>query len=219
MSLRAWPDDFPDDIARQRRVPYESRADSVMYLEVLAELAPERNWVVRLFDAKNVEAEATRLLGDRAHDILRPPRGPGSALGKGPPDGLGRHHRRRLSGRRGGPAPAAGPDPRTGPSVDPAARSEIGSGWGAATALEDPRQHLRSLRRRRARRRGVTSRRRPGHPCFAQRGSPGRVREADSRVGEGSRTCQPWAPLRRRRGAGSGPSAPLAESPILIDLS
>ena len=32
MSLRAWPADFPDDIAVQRRVPYESRADSVMYL-------------------------------------------------------------------------------------------------------------------------------------------------------------------------------------------
>jgi hypothetical protein len=74
MSLRAWPDDFPDDIARQRRVPYESRADSVMYLQVLAALADERNWAVRFFDAKNVEAEATRLLGDRAHEVLHAPR-------------------------------------------------------------------------------------------------------------------------------------------------
>ena len=39
MSLRAWPLDFPDDIAVQRRVPYESRADSVMYRQVLAEQA------------------------------------------------------------------------------------------------------------------------------------------------------------------------------------
>lgn len=73
-ALRAWPDDFPDDIARQRRVPYESRADSVMYLEVLAEQARARGWAVAFFDAKNVEAEATRLLGDRAHAVLHGPR-------------------------------------------------------------------------------------------------------------------------------------------------
>ena len=42
MSLRAWSADFPKDIALQRRVPYESRADSVMYCQVLAELAPAR---------------------------------------------------------------------------------------------------------------------------------------------------------------------------------
>ena len=36
MSLRAWPRDFPTDIATQRRAPYESRADSVMYRQVLA---------------------------------------------------------------------------------------------------------------------------------------------------------------------------------------
>jgi hypothetical protein len=74
MSLRAWPDDFPDDIGRQRRVPYESRADSVMYLKVLAALADERNWAVHFFDAKNVETEAARLLGNRAHDVLQAPR-------------------------------------------------------------------------------------------------------------------------------------------------
>ena len=37
--LRAWPADFPDDIAVLRRVPYESRADSVMYCQVLADVA------------------------------------------------------------------------------------------------------------------------------------------------------------------------------------
>ena len=42
MSLRAWPLDFPDDIAVQRRVPYEARADSVMYRQVLAEAAHAR---------------------------------------------------------------------------------------------------------------------------------------------------------------------------------
>ena len=31
MSVRGWPLDFPTDIAGQRRVPYESRADSIMY--------------------------------------------------------------------------------------------------------------------------------------------------------------------------------------------
>ena len=31
MSLRAWPLDFPDDIAAQRRAPYEAHADSIMY--------------------------------------------------------------------------------------------------------------------------------------------------------------------------------------------
>ena len=74
MALRAWPDDFPDDIAQQRRVPYESRADSVMYLEVLAQQARARGWTVFHFDAKNVEAEATRMLGDRAQTVLQGPR-------------------------------------------------------------------------------------------------------------------------------------------------
>ena len=89
-SLRAWPNAFPRDIAQQRRIPYESRADSVMYLEILAELARERNWAVLLFDAKNVEAEAVRLLGDRAHEVLHGPRG---ALG--PP--WGKDHRMALA--------------------------------------------------------------------------------------------------------------------------
>lgn len=45
MSLRAWPLDFPDDIAVQRRALYESHADSIMYRQVLAELAHERGWI------------------------------------------------------------------------------------------------------------------------------------------------------------------------------
>ena len=39
ISLRTWPLDFPDDIAVQRRVPYEARADAIMYRQVLAEAA------------------------------------------------------------------------------------------------------------------------------------------------------------------------------------
>jgi hypothetical protein len=74
ISLRAWPAGFPEDIATQRRVPYESRADSVMYRQVLAEAARERGWVVHLYEARDVEAEATRLLGKQADTVLRGPR-------------------------------------------------------------------------------------------------------------------------------------------------
>ena len=74
MSLRAWPLDFPDDIVVQRRPPYDSRADSVMYLQVLAECAHLRGWAVHLFDAKDVEKQAARILGERAGDVLYGPR-------------------------------------------------------------------------------------------------------------------------------------------------
>jgi hypothetical protein len=74
MSLRAWPDDFPPDIATQRRVPYESRADSVMYRQVLADLGRARGWSVHFYEAKDVEAEATRILGTRADEVLHGPR-------------------------------------------------------------------------------------------------------------------------------------------------
>ncbi len=78
MSLRDWPLDFPEDIAVQRRVPYEARADSVMYRQVLAELARARGWEVHLYDAKDVEARASTMLAERADEILR---GPRAALG------------------------------------------------------------------------------------------------------------------------------------------
>jgi hypothetical protein len=74
VSLRAWPPGFPDDVAVQRRPPYESRADSVMYCQVLAECAHVRGWAVHLFDAKAVEAQAARILGARAGDVLHGPR-------------------------------------------------------------------------------------------------------------------------------------------------
>jgi hypothetical protein len=74
MSLRAWPPDFPDDIAVQRRPPHASRADSVMYCQVLAECAHARGWEVHLFEAKGIEAQAARILGERVGDVLHGPR-------------------------------------------------------------------------------------------------------------------------------------------------
>ena len=74
ISLRAWPPDFPGDVAVQRRPPYQSRADSVMYCQVLAECAHERGWPVHLYSAKDVEAQAARILGERAGDVLGRPR-------------------------------------------------------------------------------------------------------------------------------------------------
>jgi hypothetical protein len=74
ISLRFWPPDFPEDIAVQRRVPYEARADAIMYRHLLAELAHTRGWEVHCYDAKHVEAQAADLLGERAAEVLRGPR-------------------------------------------------------------------------------------------------------------------------------------------------
>ena len=70
ISLRLWPPDFPDDIAVQRRAPYEARADAIMYRHLLAELAHARGWEVHCYDAKHVEAQAADLLGERADEVL-----------------------------------------------------------------------------------------------------------------------------------------------------
>jgi hypothetical protein len=74
ISLRTWPPDFPDDIAVQRRPPYEARADAVMYRRVLAELAQERGWEVHVYVAKDVLRQAVDVLGDRADEVLHGPR-------------------------------------------------------------------------------------------------------------------------------------------------
>jgi hypothetical protein len=74
LSVRAWPEDLPTDVAALRRPPHESRADSAMYCQVLAEAAAERRWPVHRYDAKRVEAEAAEVLGDRADEVLRGPR-------------------------------------------------------------------------------------------------------------------------------------------------
>jgi hypothetical protein len=78
MSLRAWAADFPEDIAVQRRVPYESQADSVMYRQVLGGLARERGWTLHEYSDKNVEEMAAHVLGARARQVLD---GPREALG------------------------------------------------------------------------------------------------------------------------------------------
>jgi len=74
ISLRAWPLDFPDDIAVQRRAPYEARADAIMYRQELAELAHARDWEVHVYDAKAVVGQAARMLGERADEVLHGPR-------------------------------------------------------------------------------------------------------------------------------------------------
>jgi hypothetical protein len=74
ISLRTWPPGFPDDVAVQRRAPYEARADAIMYRQELAELAHARGWDLHLYDAKAVEAQAAALLGARARDVLHGPR-------------------------------------------------------------------------------------------------------------------------------------------------
>ncbi|HEX6310697.1 MAG TPA: hypothetical protein VF152_03650 [Acidimicrobiia bacterium] len=74
ISLRALPPDFPDDIAVQRRVPYEARADAVMYRQVLSELAHARDWKVRFYNAKEVIGQAVGLLAERADEVLQGPR-------------------------------------------------------------------------------------------------------------------------------------------------
>ena len=90
MSLRTWPLDFPDDIVVQRRAPYESRADAIMYRQVLAELAHARGWQVHLYVAKDVLGQAAELLGERADELLQ---GPRATIG--PP--WGKDHRMALA--------------------------------------------------------------------------------------------------------------------------
>ena len=74
ISLRAWPLDFPDDIATQRRAPYEARADAIMYRQVLAELAQARGWDIHVYLAKDVVGQAVSVLAERADEILLGPR-------------------------------------------------------------------------------------------------------------------------------------------------
>ncbi len=74
ISLRAWPPDFPDDIAVQRRAPYEARADAIRYRQVLSELALARDWEVHLYDAKAVLGQAVGMLAERADEVLQGPR-------------------------------------------------------------------------------------------------------------------------------------------------
>ena len=97
ISLRTWPLDFPDDIAVQRRVPYEARADAIMYRQVLAEAAHARE-----LGRAPLSREGSRRSGDQ-HAVRsgrRDPAGPsgtvGAAVGEGPSGRARRDHRRRL---------------------------------------------------------------------------------------------------------------------------
>ena len=74
ISLRTWPDDFPEDLAVQRRAPWFARADAIMYRQVLADLAFARGWAVHLYDAAEVVGQATSVLSVRADDVLLGPR-------------------------------------------------------------------------------------------------------------------------------------------------
>ena len=74
VSIRVWPLDFPDDVAVQRRAPYEARADAIMYRQELAELAHARGLEVHVYDAKAVLDQATRILAERADEVLQGPR-------------------------------------------------------------------------------------------------------------------------------------------------
>jgi hypothetical protein len=74
MSLRRWPPDFPDDITVLRRAPYESRADAIMYRQVLADIGRQRGWDVRQYDARAVLTLVAERLGDQAEDVLNGPR-------------------------------------------------------------------------------------------------------------------------------------------------
>jgi len=74
ISLRTWPSNFPDDIAVQRRTPYEARADAIMYRQELAEIAHARDWRAHFYVAKDVVGQAVAILGDRADDVLDGPR-------------------------------------------------------------------------------------------------------------------------------------------------
>jgi hypothetical protein len=74
ISLRDWPSDFPDDIAVQRRAPFEARADAVMYRQVLSDIARSRGWKLHFYDAKDVMDLVVGMLGERADEVLRGPR-------------------------------------------------------------------------------------------------------------------------------------------------
>ena len=74
ISMRAWPADFPTDIAVQRQSPYEARADAIMYRQVLADLAHARDWNVHFYVAKDVIGQASAKLGARTAEVLDGPR-------------------------------------------------------------------------------------------------------------------------------------------------
>jgi len=59
---------------REARNPRPSGRGVVKYCQVLAECAHERRWQVHLYSARDVEAQAAGILGQRAGDVLGRPR-------------------------------------------------------------------------------------------------------------------------------------------------
>jgi hypothetical protein len=101
ISLRAWPLDFPGEIAVQRRAPYEARADAIMYRQELSELAHARGWEVHFYDAKAVVGKAVSMLAGQADDApAGTSREDGATVGEGPSDCARRGDSGRLSRAR-----------------------------------------------------------------------------------------------------------------------
>ena len=74
IALRTWSLDFPRDVPTQLRVPYESRADAIMYRQVHAGAAESRGWHVHIYRAEDVIGHASALLGPRASEVIDGPR-------------------------------------------------------------------------------------------------------------------------------------------------
>lgn len=106
VSLRTWPDDFPQDLETQLRPPYEARADAIMYRRICAELVEQRGWAVHRYEARQVPVQAAAILGDRAAEVLD-----GVRARLGPP--WTKDHRTALAAAicAGGTRPSDGDDP------------------------------------------------------------------------------------------------------------
>ena len=55
-------------------MPYEARADAIMYRQELAGAAHARGWELHVYDAKAVIGQASAMLGARAAEVLEGPR-------------------------------------------------------------------------------------------------------------------------------------------------
>jgi hypothetical protein len=120
LSLRTWPDDFPTDLEVLVRVPWEARADAVMYRQSLAAQAAARGWTVCRYEAKHVLDEAAARLGARTAAVLD---GPRATLG--PP--WTKDHRVALAAAVIAASPDPTPPGSSGSARDPS-RSRRGPG-------------------------------------------------------------------------------------------
>ncbi len=99
ISLRDLADRLPRGHRRPAPLPYEARADAIMYRQVLAEVAHDRGWPVHLYDAKDVLGQAASAAGRPGRrGPGRPPGPAGPALDEGPSHRARRDDRGRLTG-------------------------------------------------------------------------------------------------------------------------